>query len=309
MAVKCKIIKQALQYADFVYNGANDEIILSLDDLKERLDDLAKRNDDECNLHSYSTTERLNLTLKITEPNFSLLLDNDQTFPKEIEEKIANSFPKTENASDFVRLFNKATQTLEEDFKKCNGNNDVKRKYEINIIKRPDFIANDDKQKPYFTGVAWIDENTFVAVDAGNAKLKIYSLLSAKILKKVKISEPLTIFVCDEGIACLSKVNRLSTFTHDLRPQQTVQNVTSLFSSLPSSNQLTWIEDIPIFIQKKTAITRTPPQSTQSFFIRYACCLPNGSFVISDESCNGFFSRHTWQDAVTTMLQSRINNL
>lgn len=97
-----------------MFNGAKDEIILSLDDLKERLEDLAKRNDDDCNLHSYSTTERLNLTLKITEPNFSLLLDNDQTFPKEIEEKSANSFPKTDNSSDFVRVSNKATQTLEE---------------------------------------------------------------------------------------------------------------------------------------------------------------------------------------------------
>lgn len=288
MAVKCKIIKQALQYADFVFNGANDEIILSLDDLKERLEDLAKRNDDECNLHSYSTTERLNLTLKITEPNFSLLLDNDQTFPKEIEEKSANTFPHKENSSDFVRLSDKATQTSEDDFGKCNGNNDMKRKYEINITKRLDLTANDDQQKPYFTSVAWIDENNFVAVDAGNAKLKIYSLLSGKILKEVKISEPLTVSVWDEGIACLSKVNKLTTLTRDLHPQQTVQNVTSLFSSPPSSNQLTWIEDMNIFIQKKTGITGIPLQSTRSFLIRYACCLPNGSFAISDESYKCF---------------------
>lgn len=37
MAVECKTIKQALQYTEFVFNGANDEIILSLDELKERL--------------------------------------------------------------------------------------------------------------------------------------------------------------------------------------------------------------------------------------------------------------------------------
>lgn len=150
-----------------------------------------------------------------------------------------------------VRLSDKATQTSEDDFGKCNGTNDMKRKYEINIKKRLDLTANDDQQKPYFTSVAWIDENNFVAVDAGNAKLKIYSLLSGKILKEVKISEPLTVSVWDEGIACLSKVNKLTTLTRDLHPQQTVQNVTSLFSSPQSSNQLTWIEDMNIFIQKK----------------------------------------------------------
>lgn len=55
MAVECKTIKQALQYTEFVFNGANDEIILSLDELKERLENLAKGNDDECSkvLHSY----------------------------------------------------------------------------------------------------------------------------------------------------------------------------------------------------------------------------------------------------------------
>lgn len=93
-----------------------------------------------------------------------------------------------ENSSDFVHLSDKATQTSEDDIRKCNGNNDMKRKYEINITKRLDLTANDDKQKPYFTGVAWIDENNFVAVDAGNAKLKIFSLLSGKSLKEVKIS-------------------------------------------------------------------------------------------------------------------------
>lgn len=43
-----------------------------------------------------------------------------------------------------------------------------------------------------------------------------------------------------------------------------------------------------IFIQKKTAITTIPLQSTRSFLIRYACCLPIVSFAISDESCTCF---------------------
>lgn len=103
-------------------------------------------------------------------------------------------------------------------------------------MKSVDLTADDDKHKPYFTGVAWIDENEFVAVDAGNGKLKIYSLLSGKILKKVKIAEPLAVSVWGGGIACLSKDNKLTRLTPDLCPQQTLPNVSGLFSSLPSLN-------------------------------------------------------------------------
>lgn len=57
----------------------NDEIILLLDEFKERFENFVKGNDDECSkvLYFYLILERLNLILKIFELNFSLLLDND----------------------------------------------------------------------------------------------------------------------------------------------------------------------------------------------------------------------------------------
>lgn len=289
MTFQCKIIEQALQYAEFVCNGANDEIILSLDELKERLENLAKCDDDAGykGLYSYLTTKTPNFTLKINEPNLNLLLDNEQTFSKEIEEKSGKSYSKEDNSSDFVCLTDKTTQTLEEDFKKNNEKRDtMKIKCKINKMKSVDLTEDDDKHKPYFTGVAWIGENEFVAVDAGNAKIKIYSLLSGNILKKVKIAEPLVVSVWDEGIACLSKDNQLTTLTRDLRPQQIFPNVSSIFSSLPSLNQLTWIENTTIFIRKKDTFTKIPldVKSTQPIFIRYACCLRSGIFVISDKT-------------------------
>lgn len=58
-------------------------------------------------------------------------------------------------------------------------------------------------------GVVWIDENNFVVVDVGNVKLKIFFFLFGKILKEVKIFEFLIVFVWDEGIVCLLKVNKL----------------------------------------------------------------------------------------------------
>lgn len=63
----------------------------------------------------------------------------------------------------------------------------MKIKCKINKMKSVDLTEDDDKHKPYFTGVAWIAENEFVAVDAGNAKIKIYSVLSGNILKKLKL--------------------------------------------------------------------------------------------------------------------------
>lgn len=62
-----------------MFNGVNDEIILLLDEFKERFENFVKGNDDECSkvLYFYLFLERLNLILKIFELNFSLLLDND----------------------------------------------------------------------------------------------------------------------------------------------------------------------------------------------------------------------------------------
>lgn len=62
-----------------MFNGVNDEIILLLDEFKERFENFVKGNDDECSkvLYFYLILEKLNLILKIFELNFSLLLDND----------------------------------------------------------------------------------------------------------------------------------------------------------------------------------------------------------------------------------------
>lgn len=64
--------------------------------------------------------------------------------------------------------------------------------------------------------VVWIVENNFVVVDVGNVKLKIYFFLFGKILKEVKIFEFLIVFVWDEGIVCLLKVNKLMILICDL---------------------------------------------------------------------------------------------
>lgn len=65
-------------------------------------------------------------------------------------------------------------------------------------------------------GVVWIDENNFLVVDVWNVKLKIFFFLCGKILKEVKIFEFLIVFVWDEGIVCLLKVNKLMILICDL---------------------------------------------------------------------------------------------
>lgn len=275
MAARCETIKQTLQYAEFMFKGTNAEIILSLDELLKRLENLAEDNEkfEYPNLNK----EMSNIALKITDP-LKLLLVNADSFSKEMEKKWAS--PQDDNSSDFVYSYDdKATQTLEVDFE-----NTQKRKYKINVIKRRSLSADDDNNEPYFTGVAWIDENNFIAVDAKNAKLKKYSLLSGKIVKAVKTFAPLAVSVWAEGVACLSKDNKMTTFSGDLIPQQTFPQVSSLCSSLPFVNQLTWIENMTIFIKRNDTPIIIPVKSASAGYFRYACCLPDGSFAISDKA-------------------------
>lgn len=77
-------------------NGANDEIILSLDELKERLENLAKCDDDAGykGLYSYLTTETPNFTLKINEPNLNLLLIMNKPFRKKLKKRAENHIQK-----------------------------------------------------------------------------------------------------------------------------------------------------------------------------------------------------------------------
>lgn len=109
-------------------------------------------------------------------------------------------FPKDENSSDFLSFSDKATQT--EDYKTPDEKRDTgDRKYKIHLIKSLDLTVDDDEYEPHFTGVAWIDDNQLICVDEENAKLKICSLSSGKILKHLKVSSPLAVSVWGEGVA------------------------------------------------------------------------------------------------------------
>lgn len=281
MSTQCKTIRQALQYAEFMLNGSNAEIVFSLDELQESLKNCA-RNDDYKNISACLSDGTLDMSLKLIEPRLELLFGNAEPFTKETKQEY---FPKDENSSDFLGFSEKATQT-EDDFKKFDEKKD--RKYKINFIKSLDLTVNDDKYEPRFSGVAWIDNNKFIGLDTENAKLKICSLSSGKILKNVKVVAPLAVSVWGEGVACLTRDKTMTNFTRELSPQKTLPNVSCLFSSLPSLNRLTWIENNAIVIQKKGLLTKVSVKylspNGQPAWWWFSCCLPDGSYAVSDRA-------------------------
>lgn len=116
MAARCEIIKQTMQYAEFMFEGTNAEVIFSLDELLKRLENLAEDDDEKLDFANLNT-KMSNIALKITEP-LKLLLGNAESFSSEIDTKHAS--PQDDNSSDFVCSFDKATQTLEVDCEKCH---------------------------------------------------------------------------------------------------------------------------------------------------------------------------------------------
>lgn len=118
IAVRCKIIKQALQYAECMSKGMSAEVVLSLDELIKRLDHLAEDDDGKFKIASLNK-EMSNITMKITKP-LELLLGSAESFSKEMERKCASL--QDDNSSDFICSFaDKSTQTSEVDFKTCHG--------------------------------------------------------------------------------------------------------------------------------------------------------------------------------------------
>lgn len=122
IAARCKVIKQALQYSEFMLKGMSAEVVFSLDRVIKRLENLAD-DDSDVNDEQFKfaclNTEMSTIALKIAKP-LELLLGNAESFSKEIERKCVS--PQDDNSSDFICSFaDKSTQTSEVDFKTCNG--------------------------------------------------------------------------------------------------------------------------------------------------------------------------------------------
>lgn len=118
IAARCKIIKQALQYAECMSKGMSVDVVLSVVELIKRLENLAEDDDGKFKIAGINT-EMSNITLKVTKP-LELLLGSAERFWKEMERKCGS--PQDDNSSDFICSFaDKSTQTSEVDFKTCHG--------------------------------------------------------------------------------------------------------------------------------------------------------------------------------------------
>ncbi|XP_061193376.1 E3 ubiquitin-protein ligase TRIM56-like [Saccostrea echinata] len=259
---ECKNIKESLQFSELMQKGRDCEVVYLLDDIYERLQNLAKADSsDKCLLEDIP-----NLTIQITESQVELLENKSQSpltssksdtcgkcIPKESDENT--------NLSDFVSHSSKAVQTAEEDFEITNKNIEVRvgrRKYKFNLLRILYLTETDDMfktLKPIYSGIAWVDDNQFVAVDKVNAKIKMVSLSSGTILKSVVGYQPLAVSVWKDGISFLSVNNQMTSFSRDFVVQKTLSGISAVFASLPSLNQLMWTSNAVIYFQKNNFVT------------------------------------------------------
>lgn len=294
VSTKCNTISDTLEFAEHVLKGMNVQKVFLFDELQERLEYLA-------NFCQHSTPSITHLkempSIEITvcddELKYKMTFNHTGISQPHIYTSFSgkSSKPLTyENSSDFLSVSDKAVQTVDMDFENFPVNKDYKKRtYCIEKIKSIPLRTDEDKQQPYFTSVAWINEIEFVAVDAPNAKLKIYSFLSGTILKSKKITEPLAVSVWKDGILCLTKGSDILLFNHALCLQKSIPKASCLCPSLPTLTHCRWIENTTILTQtnknssERLSLKCFPTNPSPAFF-RYACSLPDGSYVLSDKT-------------------------
>ncbi|XP_062581642.1 E3 ubiquitin-protein ligase TRIM56-like [Saccostrea cucullata] len=284
----CKNIEESLIYFEMMQKGKDCEVIHLLDDINERFKKLSKVETSD----DYLLKNMPHLTLQITEPQIELLVNKAQspsTSEKSATRETSNQKDTDENTnlSDFVTYCSKAVQTSEEDFQITKENMEFRqRKYKLNMIRRFELRESNDMFTPIYSGIAWVDENHLVAVDKANAKIKMVSISSAEILKSVSGYHPLAVSVWKDGISCLSIDSQMTSFNRNFDVQKTLSGISALFASLPSLNQLIWTAKSVIYYQKNDILTKLPLTeiSPNTCFLRYACCLPNGMYAVSDSN-------------------------
>ena len=292
ISAQCSNISNSIQYVEHVLNGMDVRKIFLFDELQGRLANLDEKIKDSIPFTDFSH-ETGNIDITVTEPKLEMTFDKTETIHEQTNEYGAKecslSAAADDDSSDFFYVCDKAVQTSEAEFESFTENKNVqKRNYSIKLLISHDLSSLSDKHTSYFTSVAWIDENHFVAVDAGNARVKKCPFPLGTILNSTEVTKPLAVSAWKDGISCLTQENHMIIFCNNLCPQNTFQNISCLCPSLPSSNFSQWIENKTIVTQRKNNVSKLPivcfPPNGFPVLFRYACSLPNGFYALSDMS-------------------------
>ena len=296
ITAQCSNISNSIQYIEHVLNGMDARKIFLFDELQGRLANLDGKIKESIPFTDFSR-ETENIGIMVTEPKLEMTFDKTQAIHEQTNKysakecSLSPAADDDDDSSDFFYVCDKAVQTSQADFESFTEiKNDQNRNYSLQLITSHDLRTLSDKHPSYFTSVAWIDENQFVAVDAGNARVKICSFPLGTILKSTQVTKPLAVSAWKDGISCLTQENKMITFSPELCPQNTLQNISSLCQCLPSSISSEWIENETIVTQRKNNVSKLPivcfPPNRFPVFFRYACSLPNGFYALSDISNN-----------------------
>ena len=294
ISAQCSNISNAIQYVEHVLNGMDARKIFLFNELQGRLANLDSKIKESIPFTDLSH-ETENIEIMVGEPKLEMTFDKTEAIHEQTNENSAKEcspspaaaadYYDDDDSSDFFYVCDKAVQTSQADFESFTENKDNQnRNYSLELITSHDLRTLSDKHPSFFTSVAWIDKNQFVAVDAGNAKVKVYSFPLGTILKSTQVTKPLAVSAWKDGISCLTQENKMITFSHNLCLQNTRQNISSLCTSLPIYTSFEWIENTTIVTQRKDTVLNLSIESPYPVSFQYACSLPNGSYALSDMS-------------------------
>lgn len=111
---------------------------------------------------------------------------------------------------------------------------------ENNEISSTVFQDQPETNKPYYTSVAWLDENTIAVVDKRNQKLKIISR-EKSVTKTSFVKNCIVVSPYRHGLACRTKGSALHIFNTSLELQKTFTSVSTLFTCHPKSLDICWM--------------------------------------------------------------------
>lgn len=157
---------------------------------------------------------------------------------------------------------------------------------ENNEISSTVFQDQPETNKPYYTSIAWLDENTIAVVDKRNQKLKIISR-EKSVTRTSFVKNCIVVSPYRHGLACRTEGSALHVFNRSLELQKTFTSVSTLFTCHPKSFDICWMSN-----SKTVAVLRNndvkeitiydPNTDSNLSEPKFGHVLLNGTFAVSD---------------------------
>lgn len=129
-----------------------------------------------------------------------------------------------------------------------DAQNDDNKKKETNAIqdKYKTLLAldNNQDQMPYYTSVAWVNDDTIAVVDQRNQQLKLVSKENNMVKMVVNVFNCIVVSSFRHGLACRSGGDMLHIFNSSFELQRSFSSVSTLLTGHSQSSDLCWISGL-----------------------------------------------------------------